>query len=57
LSQFKIQFEPDTQSLNNTAKEFEKYSEMTGLNDSLIAVLGLLYDMEEKPADPLEYLY
>jgi len=35
-------------------KELEKYAEMTGLTKSLTAVLKMLYEMDERPEDPLE---
>lgn len=37
-------------------QEFNDYLEKNGINNSLTNVLKLLYDMEEKPVDPLEYM-
>lgn len=37
-------------------EEFENYLEETGVTGSLTAVLKMLYEMDEKPVDPLEYL-
>ncbi|XP_025404729.1 c-Myc-binding protein homolog [Sipha flava] len=43
-------------SLDNLAEEFEEYLEHTGVVESLTTVLKLLYEMPEKPADPLEFM-
>lgn len=37
-------------------QEFNGYLEKTGVNERLKNVLKLLYEMDEKPANPLEYL-
>lgn len=53
---FKIQPKSCIHSLDTLAEEFEDYLNKIGVTESLTAVLKLLYEMTEKPADPLEYL-
>lgn len=43
-------------SLDAMIEEFESYLNRTGINESLRTVLLLIYNMETKPIDPLEYL-
>jgi len=37
-------------------EELINYLEKTGVTDNVTAVLKMLYEMDEKPVDPLEYL-
>lgn len=53
----KVQDQEFCHPISRINEEFTHYLENTGVISKVTAVLKLLYEMDEKPVDPLEYLY